>query len=287
MHRYSSVVTLLLLLSCGATAEWNGGDYQKHNQPQAQWSKNYLDNIALRGDEQVLDLGCGDGSLTKKLALRLPKGSIVGLDLSESMIETAKTIVEEDLHERLSFVVGDAANFKLDKKFDLIVSFTALHWVKDHDKVFELAASHLNAGGKIHFVFPVKWDHFPQMLAAFDAALKSPKYAPFLQNHESKVHLQSIDDYFPRLARNGFKLETMMLRPKETVFESRDKMFGFIKGWVFGQFPTIPKEMRDEFVNDFIDTYIAQADAIDAEGNIHYYGYLMELVATRKDAMAF
>jgi trans-aconitate methyltransferase len=276
-----SVFLVSILCLQSALASWNGADYQKSNDTQEKWTKSSIDDIQLRGDEAILDLGCGDGRLTKKLALRVPQGVVVGLDASASMIETAKTIVDEPARGKLTFVVGDAMNFSLEQRFDYVVSFTALHWVRDHDKVIERAATHLKPGGRIHLVFPVKWDNFAQMRATYDAVVKSQKYAQFFTSFEGKTHLQSLDDYLPRLVRNGLKLESMTLRPKETAFETREHFYAWLKGWLFAEFSNIPNELHDVFLNDFIDTYRAQPGAVDDAGRAHWFGYLLEVRAVR------
>jgi trans-aconitate 2-methyltransferase len=61
----------------------------------------------LRGDETVLDAGCGTGRLTASLRDLLPRGRVIGLDLSENMLRQARTHLLSDPGARVGFVCSD------------------------------------------------------------------------------------------------------------------------------------------------------------------------------------
>ena len=64
------------------TSDWNARDYAAHSAAQQEWARELIDTLRLRGDEAVLDIGCGDGRATALIAERLPDGSVLGVDNS-------------------------------------------------------------------------------------------------------------------------------------------------------------------------------------------------------------
>ncbi len=71
------------------TYEFNGEEYAKASAHQKEWGARLIRGLHLEGDERVLDRGCGDGELTAQLALRVPHGSVLGIDAPEGMIAAA------------------------------------------------------------------------------------------------------------------------------------------------------------------------------------------------------
>ena len=70
--------------------EWNSDVYHRLSGPQVSWGKKVLSRLRLRGDEAVLDAGCGTGRLTAELLDALPRGRVVGIDLSRNMLRSAR-----------------------------------------------------------------------------------------------------------------------------------------------------------------------------------------------------
>ena len=87
-----------------------------------------LAGLQFRGDERVLDVGCGDGFITRSIAARLTDGAVVGVDASPRMIEVARSRPDPDGAD-LRFEVCDVLALPFAAEFDLVVSFNVLHWV--------------------------------------------------------------------------------------------------------------------------------------------------------------
>ena len=71
-------------------AEWNAHAYTRLSNPMQTWGEAILEQLALRGDETALDLGCGSGRLTEYLLRRLPQGRVIAVDRSANMLEAAR-----------------------------------------------------------------------------------------------------------------------------------------------------------------------------------------------------
>ena len=125
--------------------DWDGARYAELNALQRWVAGRSLNAVHLRGDERVLDVGCGDGLLTAELADRLPGGRAVGVDPSPRMIAVAAGRVPPG--GRLSFAVESVQQITFTGEFDLVVSFNALHWVADHVLALERIRAALVPGG--------------------------------------------------------------------------------------------------------------------------------------------
>src|SRR5689334_15610337 len=72
-------------------ADWDGAGYERISGLQRGLAREALAQLQFRGDERVLDVGCGDGYITRVIASRLPDGSVVGVDASPRMIQVARS----------------------------------------------------------------------------------------------------------------------------------------------------------------------------------------------------
>ena len=72
------------------TYSWNAADYAQHSQAQQTWARELITTLHLSANEDVLDLGCGDGKVTAELAAYVGKGSVLGVDSSLAMVELAR-----------------------------------------------------------------------------------------------------------------------------------------------------------------------------------------------------
>lgn len=106
--------------------EFDGRKYKQASTHQKEWGTRIISELHLAGEETILDLGCGDGVLTKQLADRVPRGKVLGIDASVEMIETAKELEGVNL----SFLCLDIVEMAFDSDFDLIFSNAALHGLK-------------------------------------------------------------------------------------------------------------------------------------------------------------
>ncbi len=131
------------------TFEFDGEKYKSASKHQKEWGNDLISEFSFKGNEAVLDLGCGDGVLTEQLALLVPQGKALGIDASIQMIETAEQICRSNL----TFAHMDINKLNFENEFDLIFSNAALHWVKDHKQLLKNAYKALKAHGKILWDF--------------------------------------------------------------------------------------------------------------------------------------
>lgn len=130
--------------------DWDSKHYKEHARAQGESATKLVNGFALTGSEKILDIGCGDGKITRRMAERVPQGRVVGIDISPNMIREAHNCHSNV--SNLSFFQKDALSFTLDEKFDLVTSFYALNWIKDQDSVLRNISLVLRKGGRLCFL---------------------------------------------------------------------------------------------------------------------------------------
>ncbi|MGH6887007.1 MAG: class I SAM-dependent methyltransferase, partial [Geminicoccales bacterium] len=130
--------------------EWDAEGYSEQNTLQRWLADEHLAMLELDGTERVLDIGCGDGRITAAIARRLKSGSVLGIDPSTHMIDFAKAHFADP---NLAFAVGDATTLSYRGEFDLVVSFNALHWVRDQNAALRGIREALKPTGRAFLEF--------------------------------------------------------------------------------------------------------------------------------------
>jgi trans-aconitate 2-methyltransferase len=128
-----------------SSREWDAETYDQVSDPQFNWGMEVLGRLELRGDETVVDAGCGSGRVTAELLARLPEGRLIAVDGSEAMIAKAR----ERLGEGVDYLVADLAELELPEPVDLVFSTATFHWLLDHDRLFARLRAALRPGGRL------------------------------------------------------------------------------------------------------------------------------------------
>ena len=127
--------------------EWNASSYHKVANPHVDWGRVVLERLPLRGDELVVDAGCGTGRLTELLLNRLPHGNVLALDQSTNMLMQAEAHLVPQFGDRVSFRQADLSHLDLDIAADAIFSTATFHWITDHARLFAGLFRALKPGG--------------------------------------------------------------------------------------------------------------------------------------------
>jgi trans-aconitate 2-methyltransferase len=128
-----------------ASRDWDAATYDRVSDIQLTWAVEQLERLELRGDEVVLDAGCGSGRVTALLADRVPRGRVYGVDVAPSMAQHAR----ESLGDRAVVFCQDLVELELPEPVDAIFSNATFHWISDHDALFAALHRTLKPGGRL------------------------------------------------------------------------------------------------------------------------------------------
>lgn len=184
---------------------WDASHYQARHSYVFAYGEGLIDILAPRASESILDLGCGAGQLTAKIAES--GAQVLGIDRSEEMIEEAR-----HNFPGLYFKVADAANFTIDSPVDAVFSNAALHWVKDADGVASSVARVLRPGGR--FVIEMGGKGNVQAIVDAIREVAGPVETPW--------YFPSVGEYATVLERHGFEIAYAALFDRPTRVEGED-----------------------------------------------------------------
>jgi trans-aconitate 2-methyltransferase len=259
-----------------AKMKWDASDYAQNATAQYVWAQSLIERLALKGDEAILDLGCGDGRITAEIAAQ-HAGRVVGSDSSSEMVclATEKYAGQPDL----AFLVMDAAALKFDTEFELIFSNAALHWVKDHRAVLAGMNRALRAGGRVVLSMGGKGNALGP-LSAMDSLVKSEKWRPWFEGFVFPYAFYGIEEYATWLAEAGFTPSRLELVPKDMVHESVDGLKGWIRTTWFPYTQRVPQTMQETFIDELVASYLENHPADDF-GRTHVKMVRLEVEASK------
>lgn len=231
--------------------EWNSAVYHRLSGPQVSWGKKVLSRLHLRGDEAVLDAGCGTGRLTAELLDALPNGSVVGVDLSQNMLSSAREHLSPQFGARLSLVLCDLLHLPFVHGFDGIVSTAAFHWVLDHDRLFANLRQALVPGGWLE----AQCGGGPNLVTLrnrANALAASAKYASFFAGFHEPWLYQYAEEAAKALRRAGFVEVETSVEPAPTTLDNAEQYNEFVRNIILRRhLESIPTEgLRAEFMDE-------------------------------------
>jgi trans-aconitate 2-methyltransferase len=124
---------------------WDATTYDVVSDPHVKWAEAVLERLPLRGDERVLDAGCGSGRVTELVVDRVPHGKVIAVDGDANMVAKAR----ERLGGRAQVEQQDLLALALAEPVDAVFSNAVFHWVPDHDALFRRLHAALKPGGRL------------------------------------------------------------------------------------------------------------------------------------------
>ncbi|MDD2960250.1 MAG: methyltransferase domain-containing protein [Lachnospiraceae bacterium] len=231
------------------TFEFDGKKYKLASKHQKEWGAELISVLSFKGNETVLDLGCGDGVLTEQLSLLVPYGKVLGIDASINMIETAKPISKNNLE----FEHTDINKINYENEFDLIFSNAALHWIKDHKRLLKNAYKALKTHGKILWDFG-GWGNCFNFLNVIQNKIMEDKYAQYFIDFEWPWFMPSKSQYIELISTIGFSAYTMKEVNKDRYFSNASEMIKWIDQPSIVPFiQYIPHELKETFRQEVIE----------------------------------
>jgi trans-aconitate 2-methyltransferase len=253
---------------------WDPKQYHKF---QAERSAPFFDLLALveiRPNLKVVDLGCGTGELTRKLADTLPDSDVTGIDSSSQMLDAARAKSFASPH--LRFEQGDQA--QLTGEWDLIFSNAALHWTENHAELIAKLYRQLTPGGQIAVQIPSNHNHISHQIYR-EIASEEP-FKSYLNDFQRYAPVLSIDEYARLFFEQGAEKIVVFEKIYPHVLEDSDAVVEWISGTAL-----VPYfERIGEHKEEFVDAIRAKMRAALPETPV-FYPFRRTLFSARKPSL--
>lgn len=259
--------------------KWNAAEYAANSSVQQAWARELIAKLKLLGNENVLDVGCGDGKVTAEMSHAVPQGSVIGIDASPQMIEFARKIFPEGRNTNLHFLVMDARKIRFERKFDLIFSNATLHWVDDHPAFLKNASACLRPGGRL-VVSCGGRGNANEVFLALRPQIRLKRWRGFFRNLEAPYHFHSPEEYEKWLPRFGFETRQVRLAPKDAVYDGRKGLTTWLRTTWLPYTQRVPESQLEDFIGAVADRYLAKHPT-DAAGQVHVRMVRLEIDAVK------
>jgi trans-aconitate 2-methyltransferase len=238
------------------TRDWDAATYERLSAPMTAMGTEVLDRLVLRGDETVLDAGCGTGNVTRVLFERLPRGRVIAVDAAPSMVEQARELLPAEVDVRRA----DLLELTLAEPVDAVLSTATFHWIADHERLFARLHAALKPGGRLVAQCGGHGNVAEIKLAGFEAA-SEPRFAAYFEGWATDWMFATARDTEQRLHAAGFGdvwcwLTHVNVDPGDPV--------GYLSAICLGSFlARLPEDLREPLV-------VAALEHLPQPLEIHY-----------------
>jgi trans-aconitate 2-methyltransferase len=258
---------------------WNAGDYAQHSAAQREWGLELAGRLGLRGDESILDIGCGDGKLTAYIASQLPRGRVVGIDSSEAMIGHAAMAFPASQHGNLRFELMDAVKLSFEDEFDAVFSNATLHWVKDHLPVLRCIHRALKPGGKLLLQMGGR-GNARRFFVIVSRLIREDPWRQFFDGFIFPYGFHGVDKYRTWLREAHLEALRVELIPKDMRQKGPAGLAAWVRTTWLPYTERVPEELRETLINEVITRYVTKHPP-DADGWVHVPMVRLEVEAER------
>jgi len=223
--------------------KWNAALYDNKHAFVAKYGEDVLGWLAPQKGEHIIDVGCGTGTLTEKIA---ESGAIVtGIDASPDMIAKAK-----QSYNNISFFIKDASNFSFDSTFDAAFSNATFHWIKNQQSVLQCIYDCLKDGGRLVYEMGAKHN----IGSIHNAVKKVLLEEGFAQNTNIEAnYFSSAAEQATMLEKTGFTISNIIQFDRPTELVGEDGM----KNWIIQFAQAFFKNIPEEKINTILDKAVA------------------------------
>ncbi len=255
------IFIISLLLWGALKTEIQPEAYHESNVRQLKFAKQELNKLNFSDKEKILDIGSGDGQISCYIAKEfIPNGQLVGIDTSAEMITFASS---HKTSPNVSYICVNALDYRAPEEYNVIVSFSTLHWIEPYSKVLENIAQSLKPGGYALLCHGIETPPFPPIIHKLLTTQKWQAY----QNNAEVLKYPSLINVASAIEKSGLSIENLEVK-KYDKWISPDLL---IKNWLsLPLFDFIPVNLREEFCKEILKEYIKQNPLNDKNELLHW-----------------
>ncbi|HMD42283.1 MAG TPA: methyltransferase domain-containing protein [Candidatus Acidoferrum sp.] len=224
------------------TPRWDAELYDDKHSFVYKMAEELLVQLGPQPGEHILDIGCGTGHLSAKIAA---SGALVtGIDRSPEMIRQARAA-----YPQIRFELADARSIPLKTPFDAVFSNATLHWIKEPERVVHEIARLLKPGGR----FVAELGGHGNIAKLVEAAKRAWLNLKFTQPMPNPWYYPSLPEYTGLLEKHGLQVSYAILFDRPTRLEEGEnglgnwlRMFG---GAILGE---LSEDERDRFIQEAV-----------------------------------
>jgi trans-aconitate methyltransferase len=227
----------------------------------------------VRGDERVIDAGCGSGRLTGELMALIPRGRLVAIDRSWNMLLTARANLRPAFGDRIAFAQIDLRRMPFVEWADLVFSTATFHWIRDHPALFSEIFRALGRGGRLF----AQCGGGPNLADAHRLAEEVMKEGPFAKHFEDwrgVWEFASPETTALRLRDAGFVDVQTSLEPAPTTLADEASYRIFVRTVIYN--PHLARLPDGALRERFLDAVTARAASQSPAFTLDYWRLNME-----------
>jgi trans-aconitate 2-methyltransferase len=223
---------------------WDPGQYRKFQSERFAPFDDLFALIGVRPALRVVDLGCGTGELTARLADQLPESDVLGIDSSPEMLAQAASLARPRLRFERQAIEDVAGHW------DVVFSHAALQWVDDHTTLIPHVLALVAPGGQIAVQVPSNHNHESHLLIRETAG--EERFRAALGGWMRIAPVLSIDAYAEILHAHGGTAVTVFEKIYPHVLEDADAIVDWVKGTALVPYlERLPEHLREPFMERY------------------------------------
>ena len=226
---------------------WNPDTYNQFKEERFAPFYDLLHLLNIRENLHVIDLGCGTGELTAKLAIRLAGSTVLGVDASPEMLQQSAAFANDRLQFHCRSIERQLTT---GQQFDLVFSNAAIQWVTNHPKLLPDIINTIKPDGQLLIQLPAQ--HHNATNKILQTLSNEPDYQPLFQNWERVSPVLEPDVYAQLLFENGGTQITVYEKIYPLIVPDTDALFTWVSGTALLPYlEKLPAENRDQFIRDY------------------------------------
>jgi trans-aconitate 2-methyltransferase len=250
-------------------SSWDTELYEAQHGFVWKYGESLIELLNPKRGERILDLGCGTGQLTQKIAEQ--GADVIGLDASPEMIGQARQNFPS-----LQFVLQNAAAMTFTEEFDAVFSNAALHWVLDAHAAARGMFRALRKGARVVAELGGR-GNIRQIEDAIETALRR-----YLGDNlpPRRTFFPSIGEYAGVLETCGLEVRSAFLFDRFTPLEGSDGLAQWLRQFAAYYFETLPREQARGAIQDVIE---ALRPSLFRDGRWHADYRRLRIVAVKPE----